>query len=74
VVRLHMCERNGWGSKNLKTEHGDSVSNNDRRLWVWVDGMEVVGGLHIHQHKAGGRGLGQKLEIEHLWLGFQCAV
>ena len=63
VVRLRVCEREEWGSKNLKTERSDSVSGvpcetmvwgNDRRLLVQVDGMEALGGLHVRQRKAGG--------------------
>jgi hypothetical protein len=79
VVRLHVCEREGWGSKNPKTEHGDSVSGvpcemvvwgNGGRLLVQVNGMDAAAGLHIHQCEAGGLGLGQKPENEHLWLSF----
>jgi hypothetical protein len=51
------------GSKNPKTERGDSVSGvpcetmvwgDDRRLLVQVDGMEVLGGLRVRQCEAGG--------------------
>ena len=53
--------REEWGSKNPKTERGDSVSGvpcetavwgNNGRWWVPVDGMEVLGGLRICQHEA----------------------
>ena len=74
VVRLRVCEREEWGSKNPKTERGDSVSGvpfkmmvwgNDRRLLVQVDGMEAVGGLHVCQCKGSGQGLCQKPETKH---------
>ena len=63
VVRLRVCEREEWGSKNPKTERGDSVLGvpcemmvwgNDRRLLVQVDGMEALGGLRVRQRVAGG--------------------
>lgn len=63
VVRLRVCEREEWGSKNPKTERGDSVSGvpcetmvwgDDRRLLVQVDGMEALGGLRVCQREAGG--------------------
>ena len=66
VVRLRMCEREEWRSKNPKTERGDSVSGvpcktmvwgDDRRLLVQVDGMEAVGGLHVCQCESSGQGL-----------------
>jgi hypothetical protein len=79
VVRLRVCEREEWGSKNPKTDCGDSVSGvpcetvvwgDDGRLLVEVDGMEAAGGLQVCQREGGGRGLGQKPETEHSWLGF----
>jgi hypothetical protein len=79
VVRLRVCEREGWRSKNPKTECGDSVSGvtcemvvwgNDGRLLVQVNGMGVVGGLHVCQCEAGGLGLGQKPKTERSWLSF----
>jgi hypothetical protein len=46
------------------------VWGNDERLLVQVNGMDVVGGLHVHQCEAGGLGLGQKPETECSWLSF----
>jgi hypothetical protein len=84
VVRLCVCEREGWGgSKNPKTECGDSVSGvpcetvvwgNDGRLLVQVDGMEAAGGLHVCQCEASGWGLGQKPKTKCSWLGFGCVA
>jgi hypothetical protein len=65
-----MSEREWWGSKNPKTKHGDSVSGvpcetvvwgDDRRLLVWVDGIEVVDS----PMRGWGWGLGQKPETKH---------
>ena len=83
VVRLHVCEREEWGSKNPKTERGDSVLGvpcemmvwgNDRRLLVQVDGMEAVEGLHVCQHEDSGQGLCQKPKTEHSELSFGSAA
>jgi hypothetical protein len=41
----------GWV---LAMRHETVGWDDDRRLWVQVDGMEVAGGLHIYQHEAGG--------------------
>ena len=74
VVRLHVCEREEWRSKNPKTKRGDLVSGvpcetmvwgDDRGLLVQVDGMEVAGGLHVCQRESNGQGLCQKPETEH---------
>ena len=63
VVRLRVCEREEWRSKNPKTKRSDSVSGvpceamvwgDDRRLLVQVDGMEALGGLRVCQREAGG--------------------
>jgi len=62
VVRLRVCEREEWGSKNPKTERGDSVSGvpcetmvwgDDRRLLVQVYGMEAAGHLPMRGQWAG---------------------
>ena len=83
VVRLCVCERERWGSRNPKTECGDSVSGvpcemvvwgNDGRLLVQVNGMDVAGGLCFCQHETGGLGLDQKPETEHSWLSFSHAA
>jgi hypothetical protein len=83
VVRLCVCERERWGSRNPKTERGDSVSGvpcemvvwgNDRRLLVQVNGIDAAGGLRVRQRAAGGLGLGQKPETKHSWLSFSHAA
>ena len=44
------------------------------RWLVWENGTEMVGGLHVRQHEARGRVLGQNPEIERLGLSYRHAV
>ena len=58
VVRLHVCEREEWESKNPKTKRGDSVSGVPCETMVWGDDRRLL--------VSWGWGLGQKPETECL--------